>query len=290
MAVFTSTRELATQRQTKNFKSQTGWKAVAMNMLGYKASGEKNWFGKYVGGVGIGKNLAAKQLGKGSDAEEVIGSQTDAELEHQMGTAKFAMNFVGGGGGMDFMGGSSGGAGASQGASGSATGGGMFPKAGQGTAGKDGGGTWMGGQINKFGGGGGAAQGSSGESILDNKIIGGDGSMTGGESGKKLADDIVANGKQKTIEEMSDEAILAMNENEYTNDSTEAGQKDADLTNESSQTKDWGKVSKATDSIPIVGEFAGLYTQKMEMADAYKRKAHSMFNQKTTRGTDAYFE
>jgi len=299
MSVFTSTRELGTQQQTRNFKVQTGWKKHAMALAGYKASGEKNWWGKWVGATPIAKNIAGKHLAEGSDAEEVIASQTGAELKHQFGTASFAASFLGGIGG-------GGGDAASTGTKGASSGGGMFAKAGQGTKGAGGGGTWVGGQINKFGGGGGAAQGVGntsgvGSSMFKEGTKAND--FMNSEAGKNLTDGMTAEGKKKIMDEINKNSDGTPNsgfgssptDNFGNNKDKSFGQAESTSNisgdpKTSSEAKGWKEASdyKGMGSHGLVGQFTNLYAEKMAIADAHKAKAQSMFNQKQTSAGSGY--
>ena len=301
MSVFTSTRELDTQQQTRNFKVQTGWKRHAMALAGYKASGEKNWWGKWVGATPIAKNIAGKHLAEGSDAEEVIASQTGAELKHQMGTASFAASFVGGGGGSDFMGGS-GGASAASGAGGSATGssgGGLASKFGQGTGGAAGQGTVAGNTMNQYLGGSGGA--NSLQSTFQKGISGLDKAGSTRFSEEWKAKERVKTKKEmdKEIDELTDEEVLAMGGvegDEYVNFEGDTNRQAEGTSNisgapkTSSEAKGWKEASdyKGMGSHGLAGQFTNLYAEKMAIADAHKAKAQSMFNQKQKSAGSGY--
>ena len=102
MALFTDTAELNRQERHRNFRKTTGNKKVALSMLGYKDDGTKNTFGNIIGS-GIGGHLLAKSIATG-DTKDVIASSTGEEIGSQMATAKFAMNFIGGGAGNQLLG------------------------------------------------------------------------------------------------------------------------------------------------------------------------------------------
>lgn len=307
MAVFTSTRELQQQAQHKNFKKQTGWKASAMSMMGYKATGEKNTFGKYLGGspmMTIGGNI----LAKGSDAEEVTKSQRGAELGHQIGVAKFVGSIMTAGAGGAAGGAASGGASAgASGASGAASaGGGLFGKAGTMGKGAMGGSTKAGAFISKVGGGSSqtALKGGKG-SVLDNMANGESmfkegskvGDLANTQGGQMLSDKLQSEGKQAVMDQMSkdsegmtDEEIKAMAETESTTEQdavSQAGNAQVDSTVESGSAKATGQAADATSAIPLIGEGVGLYAEKMAIADAYKSKRKEISG-RTYSGNEAH--
>lgn len=261
MAVFTQRQDLTQQRKRHRFSKVTGWKKYALAAIGYDDKGQKNAKGKFIGGGGFFKNLAGGALAEGTDAEEVIKSNRDAEASHEAGVFDYStsfMNFGGGGGSSGATSGAStgisGGAGASSGAA--TSGGGIFSKAGTMGKGADGGATKAGAFMSKVGGG-------SSETVAN----GGD-SMFTGENGNKLTDQWAKKNKSDIEDDIN-------NEDNYSTEQDYINNEDGDIGVEgekSSATSDWEGASKATDKMPLVGQGAGLYAEKMAIADAYKSK------------------
>ncbi len=90
MAIFEDTRELSRQQRHVGMDKVTGWKKTALAMMGYKDTGEKNWFGK----TGIPNSLTTRflsnQLSKGSDAEKVLKETNDEWAAAELAKLKFA--------------------------------------------------------------------------------------------------------------------------------------------------------------------------------------------------------
>jgi hypothetical protein len=264
MAIFTSTSELEQQKQHRNFKKQTGWKAGAMAMMGHKATGEKNAFGKYLGGSPL-MTLGAGIMSKDSDAEEVMKSQQAAEISHQIGVAKFVGEIYGAGAASGAV---SGAGGASSG------GGGLFGKAGTMGKGAGGGATKAGAFLSQAGGGSSQTVGGGGSSMFKEGTKASD--IANSEAGKSLTNKLSEQGKQSVIDEMNAPAgdTLPL-ESEYTTEADAvslAGGANVDPSVTSGQTKGMNTVSGATESLPLIGSATGLYAEKMAIADAYEGK------------------
>jgi hypothetical protein len=264
MALFTSTSELEQQKLHKNFKKQTGWKAGAMAMMGHKATGEKNAFGKYLGGSPL-MTLGAGIMSKDSDAEEVMKSQQAAEISHQIGVAKFVGEIYGAGAASGAV---SGAGGASSG------GGGLFGKAGTMGKGAGGGATKAGAFLSQAGGGSSQTVGGGGSSMFKEGTKASD--IANSEAGKSLTNKLSEQGKQSVIDEMNAPAgdTLPL-ESEYTTEADAvslAGGANVDPSVTSGQTKGMNTVSGATESLPLIGSATGLYAEKMAIADAYEGK------------------
>jgi len=87
MAIFTDTRELNRQASTDHLDRVKGMDKAKLALLGYKDTGERNWWGKVnplIGGIGTNK-LAQKVIGKNPET----GTDTLAALK---GTEQEAIN------------------------------------------------------------------------------------------------------------------------------------------------------------------------------------------------------
>ncbi len=280
MAIFTSTSELEQQKQHRNFKKQTGWKAGAMAMMGHKATGEKNAFGKYLGGSPL-MTLGAGIMSKDSDAEEVMKSQQAAEISHQIGVAKFVGEIYGAGAASGATSGASSGGGVASG------GGGLFGKAGTMGKGAGGGATKAGAFISQVGGGASQTVGG-GSSMFKEGTKASD--IANSKGGKALTNKLSEQGKQSVIDEMnaSSDDILPL-ESEYTTEADAvslAGGSNVDPSVTSGQTKGMNALSGATEALPLVGSATGLYAEKMAIADAYEGKRREIAG-RTIKGSGA---
>jgi len=254
--MFTDQRELAIQDRRRQFKPQTGWKKTAMSMIGYKADGTKNWYGKYFGfGNVLRDSYVSGWLGKGSDAEEVIKSQRGAEWGKQIGIAKFATNFIGGGA----LGGG---------------GKGLFSKAGTMGKGVGGGATKAGAFISQLGGG----SVKAGDSMFANKST----DVVANKSAiDKITDGVIDEDKQKIKDNIFNNDTLP-SEDDYT-----VGAESA-TTNSSKENKVASGIANKTSMIPVIGEAAGLYAQNLQIADKLEEKRNSMFKRKLKRAEYQY--
>mgnify|MGYP003672415922 CR=1 FL=1 len=265
MAVFTNTRDLLQQKQSREFKKQTGWKKTAMAAMGYNDDGTKNTFGKYFGhGNVLMDSYIPGMLAKGSDGEEVIKSQRGAEWKKQIDVVKFIGNFVGGG--------AAGGA-VGAGAGASAVGGGLA-KTGSGLLSSSSSKTnILGNNISNFGqntgtafAGGGGAGNSSSQSMFK---VG---------PGKDLVNDINLKTEQ---EELPDEDNYVQGDIEVDTPNEQEYNYESDATKVSKST------SKVTSSIPIAGEAAGIYTQQLAIADGLENAKKKIARQKRyTKGSN----
>ena len=304
MAVFTSTNELQQQAQHKNFNKVTGWKKGAMSLLGYKDTGQKNAFGKFFGhGNVLLDSYVPGALAKGTDAEEVIKSQRGEEWAHQIGTAKLAANIItmgASGGATAAAGGATAGASGASGAAVASQGGGLFSKAGTMGKGQFGGATKAGAFISKAGGGSSrtALQGGASSAGLPSMFKEGSkaNNLLSGEAGQKLTNEITAKGKQKVMDEMdkasSSDDTSDVPEADVVQDAlgdatAQAGNALVDTTGESTEAKQMQGVAKATSAIPIIGEAAGLYAHRLQMAQGYKNKRKEISG-RTYRGNEAH--
>jgi len=256
-----------------------------MAMMGHNADGTKNSFGKYLGGSPL-MTLGAGIMSQDSDAEEVIKSQQEAEISHQLGVVEFVGEIYGAGAAS----GASGGAGA---ASGSATGGSAASMFGQGCGGAAGQGSMMGNTMNS------ALGGSGGANSLQSTVGGGSSMFKEGtkasdlansEGGKTLTNKLSEQGKQSVIDEMNASAgdILPL-ESEYTTEGdsvSSAGSANVDSSVSSGQTDSMSSMASATESLPLVGSATGLYAEKMAIADAYEGKRREIAG-RTTKSSGA---
>jgi len=92
MAVFTQTQELGRQGEQVDFKM--GKNRALLNLMGYKADGTQNWWGKTKNFLpiptGINNRIAAGLAGEGSDTKKVIQSTQDER--QAAGASKFAFS------------------------------------------------------------------------------------------------------------------------------------------------------------------------------------------------------
>jgi hypothetical protein len=310
MAVFTSTRELSQQNKHTPFKKVTGWKKGALAMMGHKDTGEKNAFGKYLGGS-IGMTVGANILTSGTDAGEVTKSQRGAEISHQVGVMSFVGSIMGASGGSGGEGGgmmsgitgggggaaASGGAGAASGAASGATAvgnsgnTGMLSKAGTMGKGANGGPTKAGAFIKNTNigqGGGKAGRMDRRDTKNYNKMMGDDSSMfTQSEGGKRLQNEVTKGDKERAINELNSDGQGGQiyTEEDYLKEGNKEFTKEGGFTGEMG---DVAEGTKGLSGIPIaslVGEGAGLYAEKMAIADAYKNERRKLAA-RTTAGSD----
>lgn len=278
MAVFTKLSELDQQTESKNYQPATGWKADLMPLFGYDKYGQKTAFGTYAAHGNVLMDQYIPEALASGDAEEVIESGEADQWEHQFGTAQFAGNFVGGGGGSSFTGGSSGGSSGM----GSITS--MF----------GGGESGTGGITDMVGGmfGGGESGGFNMDSVTSMFGSGSGGGETGSSTSKltqDLANAATEKGKEEIMKqinessaEMSDEDVLKMAYDEYiepeADENTTAGKKTATAKETDMGSSAFGDAGSATSDVPIVGEAIGLYGDKIEMAEAQKKLMREISN------------
>jgi len=290
MAVFTSAKELDVQDKTRNFRAVTGWKASALEAAGYKTSGEKTDVNKYLGGT-PSSIIAGNILSQGTDTGDVIASQREDEIKHQLGVVELVGSIMsmgsssGGGGGGAASGGASAGAGASGAATGASSG------------------TWAGNTMREMTGGAsgygknygkntgttgskasGALSGASSDAMTVGK----------GDAGSALVDSYVSGQKERTIEDMNtsqrggmtDEQILNLKDEDVVNAGGSSSNK-AGIVADSSENERMKSVTEyeGIGSHGVGMQAANLYQEKLAIADAHKRKAHSIWNQ-TTAGTN----
>jgi hypothetical protein len=246
--------------------------------MGHKATGEKNAFGKYLGGSPL-MTLGAGIMSKDSDAEEVMKSQQAAEISHQIGVAKFVGEIYGAGAASGAV---SGAGGASSG------GGGLFGKAGTMGKGAGGGATKAGAFLSQAGGGSSQTVGVGGSSMFKEGTKASD--IANSKGGKALTNKLSEQGKQSVIDEMnaSSDDTLPL-ESEYTTEADAvslAGGANVDPSVTSGQTKGMNTVSGATESLPLIGSATGLYAEKMAIADAYEGKRREIAG-RTTKSSGA---
>jgi hypothetical protein len=274
MAVFTSTRQLSQQKKHKSFKKVEGWKADALQMMGYNDDGTKNAFGKYLGGS-VGMTIGANVLSSGTDSGEVIASQRESEMNHQMGVVGLIGEIWG-------MGGSGGGGegaaasgGANSGAGGAATSGVGTTAA---STGKKGVNPSVAGGNNASKVGGGSSQSATSEMFKQS------GKSGNSQAQQALSQKLQAQDKDSVMEQMMKDAegmtaeeLLAMEDSYNTGDSE-------NITGEGGN-KDLNSAAGATDSIPVAGTAVGLYAEKMAIADAHKAERDKLAN-RTTSGSE----
>tara|TARA_R100000742_G_C4279640_1_gene104909 strand:+ start:3950 stop:4750 length:801 start_codon:yes stop_codon:yes gene_type:complete len=88
MAIFEDNRELARQERFVGMDKVDGWKKTALAVMGYKDTGEKNWWGKTGLPGGLSRGIS-KSLAKGTDTAEVFKETDDEYAAAQMAKAKF---------------------------------------------------------------------------------------------------------------------------------------------------------------------------------------------------------
>ena len=259
MAVFTKTRDLLQQKQGREFKKQTGWKAAAMGLTGRKSDGTLSDAGKLLNFI-PGASFAAKALAKGSDAEDVIGEHQGRELKTVFDSATLVGEVL-------TMGASGAATGTTNGVSsgvgaGAKTGGGLFGNAGQGSKG-----TMLGGLMNKIGGG---AGNSSSQSMFKKG------------PGEDLVTKISDEGKQPFIDDLfnNDNEELLDEDNNVQGDIEVDTPNEQEYDDESDATKVSKSVSKITSAIPIAGTAVNLIADKFAIADAYKNTKKKIASKK----------
>ena len=299
MAVFTKTRDLLQQKQGREFKKQTGWKAAAMGVLGRNPDGTLREHGKVFNFI-PGASFASKALAKGSDAEDVIGEHQGRELKTVFDTAKLVGEVL-------TMGASGAATGATNGVSsgvgaGAKTGSGLLSSSssktnilgnnisnfGQNTGTAFAGG---GGDLAKTGGGllGNAGQGSKGTMFggLMNKIGGGAGNSSSQSMFKNgIGEDLVKNTLNNEEKKLTEDLFNNDNEELLDEDNYVQGDIEVDTPNEqeyddeSDATKVSKSVSKITSAIPIAGTAVNLIADKFAIADAYKNTKKKIASKK----------
>ena len=90
MAIFDDTRELSRQERYVGMDKVTGWKKAALAMMGYKDTGEKNWFGKTGIANSPSTRFLSKQLSKGTDTQKVFKETDDEWAAAELAKLKFA--------------------------------------------------------------------------------------------------------------------------------------------------------------------------------------------------------
>ena len=284
MAVFTDTRQLSQQRKHTPFKKVTGWKKAALAMFGYTDTGEKNMFGKYLGGS-PGMTIGGNIISSGTDSNEVIKSQRGAEAEHQgnvLGFAKSIVTTFAGGGGGEAAGavggeavGAVGGKAVGNTASSST---GLLSKAGTMGQGANGGPTKAGAFIKNTN----IGQGGGKEGRMARREAKQNTMFSESEGGQRMQNEVTKNDKQNAIDELnSGNEALAQNKEGA------AGFENS----QSSNTNTANEIADATSSlegIPYLGllaEGAGLYAEKMAIADAHTAERRKIAA-RTTVGND----
>ena len=90
MAIFEDTRELSRQERYVGMDKGKGWRKTALAFMGYKDTGEKNWFGKTGIPSSVTTRFLSNQLSKGSDAEKVFKETNDEWAAAELAKLKFA--------------------------------------------------------------------------------------------------------------------------------------------------------------------------------------------------------